>query len=62
MEKLRTKAQEYHSMKEYKETFYPESYKKQLLEVSDPNTFGIILARESLDKFKQLMQKQKVCI
>ncbi len=62
MEMLKTKVQEYHSMKEYEKEFYPESYKKQLLEVGDPNTFGIVLARESLNKFKQLIQKQKVCI
>lgn len=62
MKKLRTKVQEYHSVKEYEKKFYPESYKKQSLEVSDPNTLGTILARESLNKFKQLIQKQKVCI
>ena len=57
MKKNRTKAQEYHSMEEYKKRFYPESYKKQLLEVSDPNTLGAILAEEMLNKFKHLMQK-----
>ncbi|MDQ1254752.1 MAG: hypothetical protein QG646_4022 [Euryarchaeota archaeon] len=62
MKRLRTKVQEYHSMKEYEEKFYPESYKKQSLEDSDPNMLGTILARESLNKFKNLMQKQKLCI
>lgn len=36
MKKIRAKVQEYHSMKEYEKRFYPESYKKQSLEVSDP--------------------------
>ena len=62
MKKLRTKVQEYHSIEEYVKRFYPESYKKQLLEVSDPNTLGTTLARESLKEFKNLMQKQKLCI
>jgi hypothetical protein len=58
MKKNRTRTQEVHSLKKY----YPESYKKQSLEISDPNTLGIVLARESLNKFKQLIQKQKVCV
>ncbi|MBI4690960.1 MAG: hypothetical protein HY754_11970 [Nitrospirae bacterium] len=62
MKKLKAKVQEYYSVKEYEKKFYPESYKKQLLEISDPNTLGTTLARESLNKFKQLIQKQKVCI
>ena len=62
MKKLRTKGQEYHSIEEYVKRFYPESYRKQLLEVSDPNTLGTILAREPLKEFKNLMQKQKLCI
>jgi len=62
MKKLKTKVQEYYSVKEYEEKFYPESYKKQSLDVSDTNTLGTILAGESLNKFKQLIQEQKVCI
>ncbi|QII09491.1 hypothetical protein KsCSTR_01120 [Candidatus Kuenenia stuttgartiensis] len=62
MKKIRAKVQEYHSMKEYEERFYPESYKKQSLEVSDPNEIGAILAEEMLNKFKHLMRKQKLCI
>ena len=62
MKKTKTKGQEYHSMKEYEKKYYPESFKKQSIEISDPNTLGIILARESLNKFKHLIQKQKVCI
>lgn len=62
MKKLRTKIQEYYSIEEYFKRFYPESYKKQLQEISDPNTLGTILARESLKEFKNLMQKQKLCI
>ena len=62
MKELRTKAQEYHSIEEYFERFYPESYKKQLLEDCDPNTLGTILARESLKELKNLMQKHKLRI
>ena len=32
-----------------------------LVEVNDPNTLGQVLARESLNKFKDLIQKQKLC-
>jgi hypothetical protein len=62
MKKSKTRTQEFHSVKEYEKKYYPESYKKQSLEISDPNTLGIVLARESLNKFKQLIQKQKVCV
>ncbi len=62
MKKTKTKVQEYHSVKEYEKKYYPESFKKQPIEISDLNTLGIVLARESLNKFKQLIQKQKVCL
>lgn len=62
MKKPKTRVQECRSMKEYEKKYYPESFKKQSVEISDPNTLGTVLARESLNKFKQLIQKQKVCI
>ena len=62
MKDLSTEAQEYHSIEDYFERFYPESHKKQLHEDCDPNTLGTILARESLKELKNLMQKQKQCI
>ncbi len=62
MKKSRTRTQEFHSMKEYEKKYYPESFKKQSLEVKDTDTLSIILARESLNKFKHLIQKQKVCV
>jgi len=62
MKKTKAKVHECHSMKEYEKKYYPESYKKQSTEVSDPSTLGFVLARESLNKFKHLIQKQKVCI
>ena len=62
MKKSKTKMQEYHSMEEYEKKYYPESFKKQSIEVNDPNTLGQVLARESLNKFKDLIQKQKLCI
>jgi hypothetical protein len=62
MKKSRIRTQEFHSMKEYEKKYYPESFKKQSLEVKDTDTLGIILARESLNKFKHLIQKQKVSI
>lgn len=62
MKKSKISMQEYHSMEEYEKKYYPESFKKKSIEVSDPNTLGNVLARESLNKFKQLIQKQKLCI
>ena len=62
MKKSKTRMQEYHSMEEYEKKYYPESFKKQSIEVNDPNTLGQVLARESLNKFKDLIQKQKLCI
>ncbi|MFA4909882.1 MAG: hypothetical protein WC649_02375 [Desulfobacteria bacterium] len=62
MKKDKSKTQEYRSMKEYEKRYYPDSFKKQSLEVSDPNTLGIVLARESLNRFKYLIQKEKVCV
>ncbi|PIQ95128.1 MAG: hypothetical protein CO148_03585 [Nitrospirae bacterium CG_4_9_14_3_um_filter_41_27] len=62
MKKPKTRVQECRSMKEYEKKYYPESFKKQSVEISDPNTLGTVLARESLNKFKHLIQKQKVCI
>lgn len=62
MKKPKTIVQEYRSMKEYEKKYYPESFKKQSVEISDPNTLGTVLARESLNKFKHLIHKRKVCI
>ncbi|MBM4136875.1 MAG: hypothetical protein FJ241_08610 [Nitrospira sp.] len=62
MKKSKTRTQEFHSVKEYEKKYYPESFKKQSIEISDPNTLGTVLARESLNKFKHLIQKQKVCV
>lgn len=62
MKKSKTRTQEFHSLKEYEKKYYPESFKKQSIEIRDPNTLGTVLARESLNKFKHLIQKQKVCI
>jgi len=62
MKKSKTRTQEFYSVKEYEKKYYPESFKKRSIKISDPNTLGIVLARESLNKFKHLIQKQKVCI
>lgn len=62
MKKTKAKVPAFHSMKEYVKKYYPEAFKKQSIEVSDPNTLGTVLARESLNKFKHLIQKQKVCV
>ena len=62
MKKSKIRMQEYHSMEEYEKKYYPESFKKQSIEINDPNTLGQVLARESLNKFKHLIQKQKLCI
>ncbi len=62
MKKYKTNVQVFHSVKEYEKKYYPESLKKQSLEIGDPDTLGVILARESLNKFKQMMKKEKVCI
>ncbi|OGW25506.1 MAG: hypothetical protein A2X59_04920 [Nitrospirae bacterium GWC2_42_7] len=62
MRKHKGKIQEFYSVKEFEKKYYPESFKKQAIEVSDLNSLGTVLAKESLTKFKHLMQKQKVCI
>lgn len=62
MKKTKTKTNEFHSVKEYEKKYYPESFKKQAIEISDLNSLGTALAKESLTKFEHLMQKQKVCI
>jgi hypothetical protein len=62
MKKYKTNVQVFHSVKEYEKKYYPESRKKQMLEIDDPDTLGIILARESLNKFKQMIKKEKICI
>ena len=62
MKKNRTRTQEVHSLKEFEKKYYPESFKKQSIEISDPNTLGTVLARESLNKFKHLIQKQNVSV
>jgi hypothetical protein len=62
MKKIRAKAQEFHSMKEYEKRYYPESHEQKPAQVADTNRLGIVMARESLNKFKHLIQKQKVCI
>ena len=62
MKKYKSYVQEFHSAKEYEAKYYPESVKKQSLEINDPDTLGIILARESLKMLKQMMKKGKICI
>jgi hypothetical protein len=49
-------------MKEYEKRYYPESHEQKPAQVADTNRLGIVMARESLNKFKHLIQKQKVCI
>jgi len=62
MKKYKTNVQVLHSVKEYEKKYYPESVRKQSLELDDPDTLGIILARDSLNKFKQMIKKEKLCI
>lgn len=62
MRKHKTEIKEYNSIKEYERKYYPKSFKKQTVELSDPSNLGTVLARESLSKFKQLISKQKICI
>lgn len=61
MKKSKLRTVEIHSLKEYEKKYYPETYRKQAIEISDPDTLGIVLARESLNRFKQMIQKQKMC-
>lgn len=62
MKQNKVKEQEYRSMKEYEKKYYPETYKADRLKTHDPNTLGITLAKESLNKFKSMMQKQRVSV
>jgi len=49
-------------MKEYEKKYYPESQEQVITQVTDSNRLGITMARESLNKFRHLIQKQKVCL
>ena len=56
------KAKEFHSMEEFEKKYYPEKFKKTSIEAVDPNALGTVLAKESLAKFKHLIQKRKISI
>lgn len=60
--KKKTNEQEFYSIGEYEKKYYPQSYGRKTKESEEKINLGIIMARESLSKFKQLIQKQKVCL
>jgi hypothetical protein len=62
MDKTKAKEQEYRSMEEYKRKYFPESFRQNKIQDKDTKMLGIAMARESLSKFKQLIQKEKVCL
>jgi len=58
MKKSNKKEQEYKSMREFDEKFFPESLRKQLLErTTDARTLGINLAKESLEMIRSQLSK-----
>ena len=57
--KKETRKQVYKSMREFKEKFFPESFREQSAEVpTDARDLGIGLARESLDMIRRRLVKQ----
>ena len=58
MIKNKKREQVYKSMREFEEKFFPESFKKQSVEVpTDARTIGINLAKESLDMSRNRLSK-----
>jgi len=58
MIKNKKKEQVYKSMREFEEKFFPESFKKQSVEVpTDARTIGINLAKGSLDIIRSQQSK-----
>lgn len=58
MERSKTKKQTCRSIVEFKKTFFPKSFKKQLSDQAmDSRIIGINLANESLDKIKRQLAK-----
>jgi Ca2+-dependent lipid-binding protein len=54
------KVNEYHSMEEYENKFFPDFKEKRLLEATmNPYEDGVALAKMSLDKIKTLLELTK---
>jgi len=47
----------YKSMEEFEKKFFPDSFKKRLLESMDSHTLAVSLAEESLKKVKRQLVK-----
>ncbi|MBI4765954.1 MAG: hypothetical protein HY787_15360 [Deltaproteobacteria bacterium] len=62
MKKGKSKEQEFHSMEEYEKKYYPEFHAQKVSQVKDINKIGFTMAKESLGKVKQMIQKNKICL
>lgn len=52
------KKQEYKSIEEIEEIFFPKTVKERLLErPNDPNSLGVFLANESLNQIRKELNK-----
>lgn len=51
------KKMEYRSYEEYEKKYYPTTVSKQSIKEEDPYDVGVKLAKESLDKFKDILLK-----
>ncbi len=49
---------EYTTFEEYQKAFFPKSLKKQDLEINDPQVFGAMLARQSLQKCRNSLLRK----
>jgi hypothetical protein len=57
MKRTMKKKQVHKSMKEFEESFFPNSLKKQLEESMDLPTLAVSLAEESLEKIRRQLVK-----
>ena len=57
MRRSNKKEQEYKSMEEFEKKFFPNSYKKRLIESMDTNALAVKLAEESLKKITRELAK-----
>ena len=57
MRRSNKKEQEYKSMEEFEKKFFPNSYKKRLIESMDTHALAVNLAEESLKKIRHQLAK-----
>jgi hypothetical protein len=56
MKKIKTKKKVFYSIMEFEKAFLPKSFEEKMSkEPTDPNELGITLAKQSLDKIKNVL-------